>query len=293
MSRVWRVRNRAIPLLRPLVMGVVNTTPDSFSDGGMFPTSEAAVRHGHELVAAGADIIDIGGESTRPGAAPVGAEEELDRTIPVVGRLADDGVLVSIDTTKPVVARAALEAGAVIVNDVGGMADPGMRSAAVDFAAGVVVMHMQGTPRTMQDAPTYEDVVADISAFLERRCRALVDDGADRQSIVVDPGIGFGKTVDHNLSLLNRLEEFGPLGFPIMVGVSRKRFLGSLTGHERPENRDLASAVAAASAVARGAAVIRAHNVALNLEALKVAWAIVRGEGAPWVPVAVEGVDRG
>lgn len=297
MTRFWRVRNRAIPLLRPLLMGVVNTTPDSFSDGGMLPTPEAAVRHGRELAAAGADIIDIGGESTRPGADPVDVDEEIERTIPVVERLAGDGLLVSIDTTKPEVARAALDAGALIVNDVSGMGDPGMRRVAADFAAGVIVMHMQGTPRTMQDAPSYDDVVADITSFLDARCRALIDDGADRRSIVVDPGVGFGKTVDHNLTLLNRLDEFGTLGFPIMVGVSRKRFLGSLTGRERPEDRDLASVVAAAAAAARGAAVVRVHNVALSLEALRVAWAIVRGDGAPWAPVvaevAPEGVPQG
>jgi dihydropteroate synthase len=293
MSGFWRVRTGAIPLDRPLVMGVVNTTPDSFSDGGRFSDADTAVAHGLALGAAGADIIDVGGESTRPGADPVTVSEEIERTIPVVRRLASDGLIVSIDTVKPAVARAALEAGAAIINDVGGMGDAEMRAVAAEMSAGVVVMHMQGTPRTMQDNPTYADVVADIRSFLGARTRSVTESGVDPASIVIDPGIGFGKTINHNLTLLNRLEAFDSLGFPVMVGASRKRFLGTITDRPEPADRDPASAVAAAVAVLHGALIVRVHDVALSLEAVKVAWAIVREEGTPWGPVVAEGVAKG
>ena len=293
MSGSWSVRTGAIPLDRPLLMGVVNTTPDSFSDGGEFADVETAVAHGLALAAAGADIIDVGGESVRPGADPVGVDEELRRTIPVVGRLAGDGHIVSIDTMKPEVAKEALEAGAVIVNDVGGLSDPRMREVAAATSAGVVVMHMQGTPRTMQDNPTYDDVVADIRSFLEARTREVTESGVAPSAIAIDPGIGFGKTIDHNLTLLNRLGEFDSLGFPIVVGASRKRFLGTLTDRPEPSDRDLASAVASAIAVLNGARIVRVHNAAASLEAVKVAWAIVREQGTPWGPVVAEGVAKG
>ncbi len=289
MTRLWRVRNGVIALRRPLLMGVVNATPDSFSDGGKFSSVAAAIEHGRSLVASGADIVDVGGESTRPGADPVSVEEELERTIPVVEALADDGFIVSIDTMKPSVAEAGLSAGAVIVNDVGGMGDVGMRSVAAERGAGVVVMHMLGTPRTMQDNPTYGDVVTEVGWFLADRSNAAIAAGVSPEAIVVDPGIGFGKTIEHNLALLNRLGEIAQAGFPVMVGSSRKAFLGKITGHARPEDRDLASGVAVAAAIARGAVVLRVHNAAICLEAAKVAWAIVRGEAAPWAPVAVEG----
>ena len=274
-------------------MGVVNTTPDSFSDGGRFNDADAAIAHGTALAAAGADIVDVGGESARPGAHPVTADEEIKRSVPVIRRLAADGLIVSIDTMKHDVARAALEAGAAIVNDVGGMGDPRMREVVADSSAGVVVMHMQGTPRTMQDDPTYDDVIADIRLFLDARTRAVLESGSDPAAIVIDPGIGFGKTIDHNLTLLNRLDAFDTLGFPVMVGASRKRFLGALTDRPEPADRDLGSAVAAAVAVLRGARVVRVHNVAVTLEAVKVAWAIVREEGTPWGPVVAEGVAKG
>lgn len=293
MSGFWRVRTGAISLDRPLIMGVVNTTPDSFSDGGRFTNVDAAIAHGTALAAAGADIIDVGGESTRPGADPVDVEEEIERTIPVIRRLAADGLVVSIDTMKPDVARAAFEAGAAIINDVGGMDDVRMREVAAGSAAGVIVMHMQGTPRTMQDDPSYDDVIADIRSFLGARTRAVSDAGVDPAAIVVDPGIGFGKSVNHNLTLLNRLDAFDALGFPVMVGASRKRFLGTLTDRPEPADRDLASAVAAAVAVLHGARIVRVHNVAVSLEAVKVAWAIVREEGTPWGPVVTEGVAKG
>ena len=293
MSGFWRVRTGAIPLDRPLLMGVVNTTPDSFSDGGRFHQTDAAVAHGLEMAAAGADIIDVGGESTRPGADPVAFAEEIDRTIPVIRRLVADGLVVSIDTTKPDVARAALEAGAAIVNDVDGTSDLRMREVVAESSAGVVVMHMQGTPRTMQVDPSYDDVIGDIRSFLDARTRALTDSGVDSAAIVIDPGIGFGKTVNHNLTLLNRLDSFATLGFPVMIGASRKRFLGTLTDRPDPADRDPASAVAAAVGVLRGARIVRVHNVALSLEAVKVAWAIVREEGTPWGPVVTEGVAKG
>ncbi|MEX2422779.1 MAG: dihydropteroate synthase [Acidimicrobiia bacterium] len=293
MSGFWRVRTGAIPLDRPLMMGVLNTTPDSFSDGGRFDDADAAVAHGVALAAAGADIIDVGGESARPGAEPVDASTEMERTLPVIRRLVAAGHVVSIDTMKPDVARAALDAGAAIVNDVGGMSDPRMREVAAETSAGVVVMHMQGTPRTMQDNPSYEDVIVDIRTFLDDRTREMTEAGVDPAAIVIDPGIGFGKTMEHNLTLLNRLDAFGALGFPVMVGASRKRFLGTLTDRPEPADRDLASAVAAAVAVLHGARILRVHNVAVSLESVKVAWAIVREEGTPWGPVVAEGVAKG
>jgi dihydropteroate synthase len=210
----------------------------------------------------------------------------------VVRRLAEVGVLVSIDTTKPAVASAAIEAGAVIVNDVSGLGDPEMISVAEAHQAGVVVMHMQGNPRTMQNDPRYVDVVADIAAFLRARTATAVAAGIDPESVVVDPGIGFGKSIVHNLVLLNRLGALREIGYPLLVGASRKRFLGEIAGHGSPIDRDLASAVAAATAVMRGADIVRTHDVASTLEAVKVAWAIVREEGAQWAPVVPERVGR-
>jgi dihydropteroate synthase len=222
----------------------------------------------------------------------VSLDEEIDRVLPVVSRLAGAGVLVSVDTTKPEVADACLRAGAVIVNDVGGMGDPAMRRVVVSHGAGAVVMHMQGEPRTMQDNPSYDDVVVDIRNFLIERRDGLVAAGADPASVVVDPGIGFGKTVAHNLTLLNRLPELAVAG-PVMVGASRKRFLGAISGRDVPAERDFASAVAVAAAILRGASILRVHDVVQTLEAAKVAWAIVREEGAQWAPVAARGVAEG
>ena len=260
------------------IMGVVNVTPDSFSDGGLFLDAEAAIAHGRELAAEGADILDVGGESTRPGADAVGAEEELARTLPVVEALAGEagpGVPVSIDTSKAPVAAAALDAGAAIVNDVTALrGDPDLAGLCAEHGCDVVLMHMLGTPRTMQEDPRYDDVVDDVKAFLVERISVAIDAGIDERRIWVDPGIGFGKTVEHNLELLRRLGELAELGRPIVIGTSRKRFLGSLTGRDVGER--LGGTVASnVLAVAAGADVVRVHEVAAAREAITVAEAIL------------------
>jgi dihydropteroate synthase len=253
-----------------LVMGIVNVTPDSFSDGGRYLAPDAAIAHGRELRAAGADILDVGGESTRPGAAAVDAAEESARVLPVIEALTADGARVSVDTSKPDVAEAALAAGAEIVNDVTALADPAMTAVCADARCGVVLMHMKGTPRTMQDDPTYDDVVAEVRGFLADRLEAAVADGIDRERIWIDPGIGFGKTVEHNLELIARLDRIADLGRPVVVGASRKNFIGAITG--RPVDERLGGSVAAGVvAAANGAAVLRVHDVAATVEALRVA----------------------
>ena len=256
------------------LMGIVNVTPDSFSDGGLYLDAEAAVAHGRELASQGADIVDVGGESTRPGAKEVPADEELARTEPVVAALASDGIPVSIDTSKAHVAEAAIAAGAAMVNDVTALrADPGLAGLCADRGCEVVLMHMLGTPRTMQDAPEYDDVVDDVRAFLAERVQAAVDSGIAEERIWVDPGIGFGKTVEHNLELLRRLGELRDLGRPIAVGTSRKSFLGRLTGREVTERLGgtIASNVLALRA---GAGALRVHDVREVADAAKVAAAI-------------------
>lgn len=279
---IWRLRTRLIDLSpRPAVMGILNVTPDSFSDGdlaGMDPA--AAIARGLAMSEAGADIVDVGGESTRPYATPVSVDEELARVVPVVAGLANAGVVVSVDTMKPAVATAALDAGAEIVNDVSGFRDPAMIQVAASSGAGVVVMHMRGTPLDMQDDPAYDDVVAEVSAYLARQTEALVAAGVDEQRIVVDPGIGFGKTHDHNLALLGGLGRLAAAGRPVLVGVSRKGTVGAVLEQAgistTAAERDVASAALAALAVRGGAAVVRAHDVAMTLEAVAVATAIVR-----------------
>jgi dihydropteroate synthase len=256
-------------------MGVVNVTPDSFSDGGMFLDADAAVEHGHRLLSEGADILDIGGESTRPGADPVSEDEELRRVLPVVERLAGQGARMSIDTAKAAVARAALGAGAEIVNDVTAFRhSPEMAGLVADTGAGCVLMHMLGEPRTMQDDPRYDDVVSDVRAFLEERLAFAVDEGVAEERVWLDPGIGFGKTMDHNLELLRRLDEIVAIGRPVVIGTSRKSFLGKLTG--RPERERVAATVATnVMALERGASVFRVHDVAQTRDALTVAAATV------------------
>lgn len=273
----WRVGKDVLGRRRPVVMGVLNVTPDSFSDGGVAFSEDApdvAIERGLQLVEQGADIVDVGGESTRPGAAPVSVDVEVARTAPVVAALAAAGVRVSIDTTKAAVARAALDAGALVVNDVSaGRLDPALLPLVVAADAACVLMHMAGTPRTMQDRPDYGDVVADVMVFLADARDRLVAAGLASDRIAIDPGIGFGKTLAHNLHLLAATERFAGLG-PLVVGVSRKSFLGAISGVADPVDRDPASVAVAGMAVAAGACVVRVHDVAGTRQAVDVAAAI-------------------
>ncbi len=262
-----------------LVVGVLNVTPDSFSDGGRFLALDAAVAHGLQMTADGADLIDVGGESTRPGADPVTAEEEIARIVPVIRALAGDGVLVSVDTSKATVAAAAIEAGAVVVNDVTALGDPEMASLAAETKVGIVMMHMAGTPRTMQADPRYDDVVAEVTGFLTGRAEAAVAAGITRDRIVLDPGIGFGKTLDHNLRLLvDGVRALAATGHPVLVGASRKSFLERILGPIPPLERDAPTVAAHTLAIAAGASIIRTHNVAMGMLCARVADAIVRAE---------------
>ena len=276
-ARVWRLRTRELDLGRTRVMGILNVTPDSFSDGGLHYEYDAAVRRGLEIVEEGADLIDIGGESTRPRSDPVPAEEEwrrVGRVLESLGRKVD--VPLSIDTMKPVVAAKALEKGAAVVNDVSGMCDPDMVSLVVSAKAGVVVMHMLGNPKTMQEHPQYADVVGEVKAFLADRIVALRTAGVRPESIAVDPGFGFGKTVEHNLALLRGLGELASLGHPVVVGLSRKSFIGKLGAGEGGER--LPGSIAAATlAVSKGANVVRVHDVRETVRAMRVADALLRG----------------
>jgi dihydropteroate synthase len=259
------------------IMGVVNVTPDSFSDGGRFLDPGAAVAHGRRLAAEGASILDIGGESTRPGAEPVPADAELGRVIPVIDGLADSGAQLSIDTSKVAVAQAALDAGASYVNDVTAFrSEPGLAALVGERGVDCCLMHMLGTPRTMQDDPRYEDVVSDVKAFLAERLAFAVAEGVPEERVMLDPGIGFGKTVAHNLELLRRLDEIVALGRPVVIGLSRKSFLGKITGREAGE-RAVATAAANALALERGASVFRVHDVPETLDALSVTAATLAG----------------
>ena len=264
-----------------VLMGIVNVTPDSFSDGGLWLDPAAAIAHGHELIAEGAEILDVGGESTRPGAQRVGAAEELRRVVPVVAGLADAGAQLSVDTAKAAVAAAALDAGARYVNDVTAFrGDPELAALVAERDCDCCLMHMQGQPRTMQDAPRYDDVVDDVRAFLSGRVEVALAAGIARERIQLDPGIGFGKTVAHNLELLARLDELVALGFPVVVGTSRKSFLGTVTGREDPAARLPATIAANVMALTRGARVFRVHDVAPARDALLVAAATLRAHGA-------------
>ncbi|MEK7470315.1 MAG: dihydropteroate synthase [Planctomycetota bacterium] len=262
---------------RTHLMGIVNVTPDSFSDGGKFASAEAAIAQGERLVQAGASVLDIGGESTRPGAEPVGAEEEKRRVLPVVAALAKRvRVPVSIDTTKAGVARAALDAGAAMVNDISGLrGDAAMAALVAERGVPAAVMHMKGTPRTMQQAPQYRDPVAEICAWLRESLAAAARAGIPEERLIVDPGIGFGKAMEHNLEILARLREFRTMGRPLLVGVSRKSFLGKLTGLEAPD-RSLPSSGAAAWCIAQGADILRVHDVQETETVRKVIDAIAR-----------------
>jgi dihydropteroate synthase len=263
-----------LDLGRPAVMGVLNVTPDSFSDGGRFLDADAAVADGERMAADGAAFIDVGGESTRPGSAPVDEAEELRRVMPVIERLARRlEVPVSIDTRKPGVMRAALAAGAALVNDVGALQAPDALDAVAASGAAVCLMHMRGEPGTMQDAPVYEDVVGEVRQFLRRRVAACEASGIARARIVIDPGFGFGKTLEHNLALLAGLQELAADGLPVLVGLSRKRMIGALTG--RPGGERLAGSLAAAVvAVQSGALIVRAHDVRETVDALSIVAAL-------------------
>jgi dihydropteroate synthase len=258
-----------LPLGRPLVMGIVNVTPDSFSDGGRFASVEAATSHARRLIQEGADILDIGGESTRPGAAGVSVAEELARVLPVVKALADSSIPLAIDTYKPAVMAGALAAGASMVNDVKALREPGALDVLRGSDAAVCLMHMQGTPQTMQVDPHYEDVVGEVSAFLRERVAACEEVGIDRARIVIDPGFGFGKTKRHNIQLLRHLGDLASLGPPILVGLSRKSILGTITARS-VEERLPSSIAAALVAVYQGAAIVRVHDVGATRDALAI-----------------------
>jgi dihydropteroate synthase len=277
---LWHLRDRTLDITRPLVMGIINVTPDSFSDGGQHATTETAITHALQLVSQGADILDIGGESTRPGATPVPLDEEMRRVLPVVEALAKQTTaLLSIDTYKAEVARSCLAAGAHILNDITALrGGPAMADVVKQFGAGVILMHMQGTPQTMQIDPRYDDVVAEIGAFFEERLQTSASLGIARECVVLDPGIGFGKTSAHNLTLLARLEEFQRFGRPVCLGVSRKGFLGRRLG--RPVERRLAGSLAAVCyALGRKAAqVLRVHDVEETSDVVKVYEAIAAHE---------------
>jgi dihydropteroate synthase len=265
-----------MPFVHPLVMGIVNVTPDSFSDGGLFLDAASAIDHGRRLIEEGADILDIGGESTRPGATSVTLDQELGRVLPVIEALVGGSGRISIDTTKAEVARRALEAGATIVNDVAAFRfDPDIAGVAADHGATCVLMHMLGEPRTMQEDPRYDEVVSDVKAFLEERLAYAVSEGVPEEKVWLDPGIGFGKTLEHNLELIKRLDEIVAIGRPVVFGASRKSFLGKLTG--RLVDERLPGTIAAnIIAHERGARVFRVHDVAATVDALKVAAATVR-----------------
>ena len=272
-----RCGDKTLDLTRPVVMGVLNVTPDSFSDGGRFVPVAAAVEQGVRMAAEGAALIDVGGESTRPGAAPVGAGEELRRVIPVIERLrAATAVIISVDTSKAEVMRAASAAGAGLINDVRALREPGALDAVVASGCAVCLVHMQGEPRTMQVAPSYADVVAEVRAFLAARVASSLAAGLAAERLAVDPGFGFGKTLEHNLTLLRRLSELAADGLPVLVGLSRKSMLGTLTGRTAGE-RVYGSVALAVIAALAGARIVRAHDVAATVEALKVAAAVQGG----------------
>ncbi|MCH8273522.1 MAG: dihydropteroate synthase [Armatimonadetes bacterium] len=265
-----------LPDGRVCVMGVLNVTPDSFSDGGLHLSADEAVSRGQRLHDEGADIVDVGGESTRPGADPVAEEEEAGRVLPVIERLAALGVPVSVDTMKPEVARRAMAAGARMINDVSGFGDEKMRRVAAQSGATVCIMHMQGEPRSMQASPMYGDVVEEVRAFLTERAALCLHDGIQKERIWVDPGIGFGKTVEHNLSLLANLDRLAGMGYPVLAGVSRKSFIGRIAGPEDTGDRLPGSLAAGLAAVANGASVLRVHDIKETAQALKVWGAVTR-----------------
>ena len=292
---IWKCSQYSFDAKMPIIMGILNLTPDSFSDGGSYPTPEDAIARGLQMVEEGALIIDVGGESTRPGATPVTEEEECARVLDVVKALARKGICVSIDTRHAPVARAALEAGASIINDVSGFRDPAMVDLAASCDAGLVVMHMGGDdPRTMQNEPVYEDVVAEVRDYLKAQADNLIAHGVARERICLDPGPGFGKTAKQTIELMRNFHEFNRLGFPTMVAVSRKSYIGEAYHIEDPKERDSASAAEALMACELGASVIRTHNVALTAQALEenLRPYVLIGMGCNVALVADEGEER-
>ena len=292
---IWKCSQYSFDAKMPIIMGILNLTPDSFSDGGSYPTPEDAIARGLQMVEEGALIIDVGGESTRPSATPVTEEEECARVLDVVKALARKGVCVSIDTRHAPVARAALEAGASIINDVSGFRDPAMVDLAASCEAGLVVMHMGGDdPRTMQNEPVYEDVVAEVRDYLKAQADNLIAHGVARERICLDPGPGFGKTAKQTVELMRNFHEFNRLGFPTMVAVSRKSYIGEAYQIKDPKERDSASAAEALMACELGASVIRTHNVALTAQALEenLRPYVLIGMGCNVALVADEGEER-
>lgn len=290
-ATVLDCNGRPLTLDRPRVVGIINVTPDSFSDGGQFASVEAAVAHGLRLAEEGADMLDVGGESTRPGAADVAVEDELERVIPVIEQLvARTALPIAIDTSKPEVMRAAVAAGAGMINDVYALRRDGAMDAAAQLRVPICLMHMQGEPRSMQDEPHYDDVVGEVHRFLMDRLFSCEMAGIDRRNVMVDPGFGFGKTLEHNLALLRKLERFADLGSGVYAGLSRKAMIGTLTGRKEPADRAAGSVAAALIAVQRGARMVRVHDVAPTVDALKVWHAVQSGDtperhDKPKVPV--------
>lgn len=276
MNKTWLCGRFELGLERPLLMGIVNVTPDSFSDGNQYIQTDAAIAHAQQLVAEGADILDIGGESTRPGAEPVSVQEELRRLLPVIEALRELNIPLSVDTFKPEVMRAVLDAGADIINDIAGFRDPASVAAVADSSCGLCVMHMQGEPKTMQKQPHYDDLYAEVRQFLLQRVQALRGAGVAPERIMLDPGLGFGKTVAHNYSLLRDLAAIQIESYPWLIGLSRKSMIGHVVN--RPPQQRLAGSLAGMlAAVARGAAVVRVHDVAESADALRVWQAVEQG----------------
>jgi dihydropteroate synthase len=286
---LWKTCHHTINLAKnAVIMGVLNVTPDSFSDGGLWQNLDSALKHAMTLVQDGAGILDVGGESSRPGAMPVDETEELRRVIPVIEALRDcTSIPISIDTAKPTVAREALKAGASIVNDIGGLRLPAMRAVVAEFKAGAVCMHMQGNPRTMQNCPSYTDVVAEILAFFKGTVELCRSEAINKEQLAFDPGIGFGKSLEHNLEILRQLPEFHALGRPLVLGVSRKSFLSKLTGSEDLNDRLWPTVALSAYARHHGASVLRVHDVKQNAEAIRMTEAIMafakKRDGTPFI----------
>lgn len=276
-QKFWQCRDRSIDLSSPKIMGIVNVTPDSFSDGGKYYSSAQAIEHGLQLAEEGADILDIGGESTRLGAEEVSVHSELERVIPVIEALSARGLVVSVDTSKPEVMTAAAQVGAQIINDVYALRRDGALEAAEKSGCGVCLMHMQGEPRTMQKNPVYTDLLSEVKSFLAERARALTDLGVSAEKIVLDPGFGFGfgKTVSQSFELLAKTEDFLSLGYPLLYGMSRKSSLGAVTGITKAEERLISSVTAHLLAVERGASIVRVHDVKQMKEALTIYKAMV------------------